>query len=101
MFPDLWKAKVRAARIDPLNLSPNFPGHPSLAHRKALICQFIQSLQQHVNIEENVPILWLAHGRFLAHCQYVEGKSETWAKAKLLEFRSNPDIVTVGEGGDL
>ena len=101
MFPDLWKAKVRAARIDPLNLAPNFPGLPSLGHRKAFISQFIQSLKQYVKIEENVPILWLTYDRFLAHCQYVEGKSETWAKAKWLEFRSNPDIVTVGEGDDL
>ena len=48
-----------------------------------------------------MPILWLTYDRFLAQRQYVEGKSETWAKAKWLEFRSNPDIVTVGEGDDL
>lgn len=93
--PDMWRARVRAMRI-----SMTGPVQTT-ADRHRAIATFRQELRQFVTVEEEVPILWLNQGRFIAHYKTVENYSEAAAQARWEEDLSNPDVQRRGQGKGL
>eukprot|EP00974_Lingulodinium_polyedra_P028491 2746424-Lingulodinium_polyedra.AAC.1 len=95
---ELWKAKVRACRLDTDNVGV---GVADLAGRQKVMREFITEVSTSVALREECPVEWLSHRRFIAWHKRVEGFSDEEAAARWLEMLNDSNVARRGEGDAL
>ncbi|MCP4243623.1 MAG: hypothetical protein GY772_23975 [bacterium] len=92
-----YKARVRAARIDP---TARGAGTVDLGHRRSVIADLLSSVEQSVTVETDVTVLWPDHREYVSYMVSHKGITVTEAEACWTKDLQNPVIQKrgVGEG---